>query len=260
MKENSTIFKKYCLSLFIISFLFFLPFSSILAATELSGQEIIKRSDDLMRGDTVEGSYIMTVTTPNWQRTLELHAYSKGRNKTFIKINKPLKEAGITTLRIDNNMWNYLPKVERTIKIPPSMMLQPWMGSDFANDDLVKESSIVYDYTHKIIEQTDTKEGPAFVIELTPKPNAAVIWGKLIFWVRVSDFVPLKEEFYDEHGKLIKVLEYSQIKKMSDRFIPTIWSMEPKTKAGSKTVIEVVEANYNKPISEDIFSFSNLKK
>lgn len=228
-------------------------------AEKLTAQEIVKRADDLLRGDTSQGRYIMTVTTPNWNRTLELDAYSSGRDKTFIRILTPAKEAGITTLRAKTNMWNYLPKVERTIKIPPSMMLQPWMGSDFSNDDLVKESSVVNDYTHKIIAEEIVDGHKTLVIELTPKPDAAVAWGKLIFWIRPDGFIPLREEFYSEDNRLIKVLEYSQVKKMSDRNIPTVWTMASKTKEGNSTVIEVVGVVYNQAIDENIFSLANLK-
>lgn len=228
------------------------------SAQELSAQDIIKKSDDHMRGDTSIGKYKMTVKTSDWERTLELDAYSKARNKTFIRIISPPKEAGITTLRIDNNMWNYLPKVERTVKIPPSLMLQPWMGSDFSNDDLVKESSIVHDYTHKILSEETLESHPSYKIELLPKPDAAVTWGKLIFWVRKPDYVPLREEFYDEHGKLIKVLEYSIIKKMSDREIPTIWKMISKTKASNTTVIEVLSCKYNEDIDDNVFTMAHL--
>jgi outer membrane lipoprotein-sorting protein len=243
---------------FILAFLF-LPLSSSLAQ-QMSAQEMIKRADDLLRGDTSDGYYAMTVTTPTWTRTLKLHAISFARSKTYIKILEPIKEAGITTLRIDTNMWNYLPKVERTIKIPPSMMLEPWMGSDFSNDDLVKESSLVNDYTHKIIAEETLDGFDAYKIELTPKPNAAVAWGKLHYWVRKADLVPLKEDFYDEHGTLIKTLHYTKVKQMSDRSIPTIWTMISHTKPGNKTVIEITAITYNKPVNDNVFSLQNLKK
>lgn len=139
------------------------------------------------------------------------------------------------------------------------MMLQPWMGSDFTNDDLVKESSIVYDYTHKIIGQETVNSQAVYVIELMPKPGAAVTWGKLIFWIRTADYVPLREEFYSEDNRLIKVLEYSRVKQMSDRSIPTIWKMISKTKPGNETIIEVIDVEYNKPIDDSIFSMANLK-
>lgn len=267
MNESFNIFnlvkKKNILSCIILlsywNFFILANFFSYSFAKEISAQEIIKHCDDLMRGDTSKGRYKMTVITPNWKRTLELDAFSIGRDKTFIRILSPAKEAGVTTLRIKNNMWNYLPKVERTIKIPPSMMFQPWMGSDFSNDDLVKESSIVYDYTHRIIGEEKLNSYPAYKIELIPKPEAAVTWGKLIFWVRKNGFVPLREEFYDTHGKVIKILEYSVIKHTSDRVIPTIWKMASVIKAGHETIIEIMDVTYNKMLDENIFTLDNLK-
>lgn len=254
MSKNLNIFSLFCL--------FFVFTGAIYSARseDLTGQQIVKNSDDLMRGDTSYGSYVMTVTTPSWTRRLELNAWSTGRDRTFIRILSPAKEEGIGTLRIKENMWNYLPKVERTIKIPPSMMLQPWMGSDFANDDLVKESSIVYDYTHNILAEENINTDTVYKIELIPKPQAPVTWGKIIFWIRKDDFVPLREEFYKEGGKLIKVLEYSQVRRMSDRSIPTIWKMTSMVKEGHFTVIEVVNAVYNQPINENIFTLANLKR
>ena len=226
----------------------------------ISAQEIVKRSDDLMRGDTQEGKYFMTVITPNWQRRLELYVYSKGRDKIFIRILSPAKEKGVATLRIKNEMWNYLPQVERTIKIPPSMMLQPWMGSDFANDDLVKESSIVNDYTHEIIDEKTIDAKVVYCIKLTPKPEAAVVWDKRIMWIQKDDFVPVRDEFYGRNNKLIKVLSYSKVKKISDRLIPTYWEMVSEIKKGHRTIIEVSDkVVYNKPIEDSIFSLQNLK-
>jgi len=157
-------------------------------------------------------------------------------------------------------MWNYLPSVEKVIKIPPSMMLQPWMGSDFANDDLVKESSIVNDYTHKIISEQNIDGHPVCKIELTPKPNAAVIWGKIIYWVRKDDYIPLREEFYNEKMKLIKLLEYSDIGKVSDRIIPRVWRMKSIIKPNHYTIVRLVDVKYNIPIDESIFTLANLKK
>ena len=133
------------------------------------------------------------------------------------------------------------------------------MGSDYTNDDLVKESSIVYDYTHVIAGEENIGADTAYKIELLPKPRAPVTWGKLIFWIRIEDFVPLREEFYNEHGKLIKVTEYSEVKQMSDRSIPTIWKMTSSVNAGHKTIVEVQSITYNQPLDENIFTLGNLK-
>ncbi len=226
----------------------------------LSAKEIVKQSDDLLRGDTNQGFYLMKITTPHWQRELKLQVFSFARNKIFIRILAPPKEAGIATLRINNEMWNYLPSVEKIIKIPPSLMLEPWMGSDFANDDLVKESSIVDDYIHKILSEEMINDKIVYKIELLPRPEAAVLWGKIIRWIRKNDFVPLKEEYYNERNKLIKILEFSDIGPLSDRIIPKVWTMTSLIKKGHSTSIKLVDVKYNQPIDENIFTMSNLKK
>lgn len=230
------------------------------ADPNLDAAEIVKRSDDLMRGDSNQGIYTMTVETPNWKRELKLYVYSLGRDKMFIRILSPDKEKGVGTLRIKNEMWNYLPRVEKTIKIPPSLMLQPWMGSDFANDDLVKESSLVHDYTHQLIDQEERNEEIYYVIELTPKAGAAVIWGKIRRWVNADNFIPLREEYYSDKGDLIKVLEFSDVAQVSDRMIPRTWTMTPFNKSGYSTTIRLVDVQYNQPIDDAIFTLTNLKK
>lgn len=241
---------------------FLLPFyhATGVSADELTAQEIVKRADDLLRGDTYQGTYVMTVITPSWQRRLELAVWGKGRDRMCIRVLAPAKEAGICTLRIGANMWNYLPTVERTIKIPPSMMLQPWMGSDFTNDDLVHESSVVHDYTHTILGEEIQDGSPAYQIELRPLPQAPVTWGKLIFWIRKDDQVPLREEYYSQSLQLIKVLAYSKIQPMSDRTIPTLWEASTVTKPGHRTTIELVDVVYNQPIDEAIFSLANVSR
>ena len=227
---------------------------------DLSPREIVKHSDDLMRGDTQEGIYEMTITTPTWERTLRLYVKSKGRDKMFIRILSPSKEKGTTTLRIKSEMWNYLPQVERTIKIPPSMMLQPWMGSDFANDDLVKESSVVDDYEHTLTRQEKIDGQDIYVIVLMPKPKAGVVWNKRIMKIRKKDFIPVRDEFYGKDEKLVKVLNYSKIEKISDRTIPTHWEMVSEIKKGHRTIIEVdKKVVYNAPINDNAFNLQSLK-
>ncbi len=252
MKKNK-LFAFFCL-------LFLFPSMIVRADPTPTPTEFIKYSDDLIRGDSNQGIYTMHIKTPTWERKLKMHVYSLGREKIFIRILSPDKEKGIGTLRIKNEMWNYLPRVEKTIKIPPSLMLQPWMGSDFSNDDLVKENSIVDDYTHSLlkVEEIDRKE--FYVIELRPKEHSAIVWGKIVRWIRGYDYIPLKEEYYDEKGKLIKVLEYSDITPVSDRIIPRVWKMRPVHKPGYETTIELVDVTYNQPIDEQIFTLTNLKK
>ncbi|OGA72122.1 MAG: outer membrane lipoprotein-sorting protein [Betaproteobacteria bacterium RIFCSPLOWO2_12_FULL_65_14] len=230
------------------------------AAQEPAAREILDRVENLLWGKTVQGEYEMTITTPRWQRTLALRAWMERPRRSFIRILAPAKEKGIGSLRIGAEMWNYLPNVERTIKIPPSMMLQPWMGSDFTNDDLVKSSSLIDDYTHKILREEAAGGAPAYVLELIPKPDAAVVWGKILYWVRKSDSIPLKEEFYDERGALVRVMTFSEIRPVGGRTIPTKWEIRPSDKPGNSTTILVKSAVYDRPVDPEVFTQRNLQK
>jgi outer membrane lipoprotein-sorting protein len=229
-------------------------------AVEPDGREILDRVEKLLWGNTVQGDYEMTITTPRWQRTLGLKVWMDRPKRSFVRIISPAKEAGIGSLRIGAEMWNYLPNVERTIKIPPSMMLQPWMGSDFTNDDLVKESSILDDYTHKVIGAAPGEGGEVLQIEAVPKPEAAVVWGRIVYWVRRDDNMPLKQEFFSERGELVRVLSYSDVRMVGGRRMPARWEMRPTAKPGNLTTVVLKDAVFNQPVADDVFTQRNLQK
>ncbi len=229
------------------------------SAEKLSGSRIIQDVENLLWGKTSQGRYVMTIITPYWQRTLEMQMWMQRPEKTFIRILSPRKEKGIASLRIKDEMWNYLPKVERTIKVPPSMMLQPWMGSDFTNDDLVKESNVINDYTHEILTVKDIDGVSAYIIQSTPKTKASVVWGKLIYYIRKQDLIPLRQEYYSERGELIKVLDFSGIKEMDGRLLPTKWKMQTIRKPGNETLVELKEVKFDQPIDNTVFSLKNLR-
>lgn len=229
-------------------------------AQEPSGRELVERVDTLLWGKTLRGEFEMTIATPRWQRTLALRAWMERPTRSFIRILAPAKERSIGSLRIGAEMWNYLPNVERTIKIPPSMMLQPWMGSDFTNDDLVKQSSAVDDYTQRIVRTETAEGGAAYVVEALPKPDAAVVWGKILYWIRKPDFMPLKQEYYSERGELVRVLSFSEVRPMGGRTMPTKWEMRPRDKPGNVTTIIVKSALYDEGIDAEIFTQRNLQK
>jgi len=229
-------------------------------AEEPTGREIVDRAEQALWGKTLQTRLTMTVTTPRWERTLELQAWMERPRRSFIRILTPAKEAGIGSLRIGTEMWNYLPTVERTIKIPPSMLTQSWMGSDFTNDDLVKESSLVDDYTQRIVA-TDTVEAAAlYVVELLPKPDAAVVWGRIVLRVRKADFLLTREEFYDERGTLVRVMTLSDVRVLGGRAIPTKWELRPVAKPGNVTTMVMKSALYDGSIPDEIFTQRNLTK
>ena len=241
-------------------FLAILSFTSCVFPEELAPRDIVDKSEQLTRADSNYGVYEIQVITPSWQRTMRTKAWELGRNKCFISIIYPAEDKGKNFLKNDYNMWQYIPKIERTIKIPPSMMRDAWMGSDFTNDDLVKESNMVKDYNHILLGEEGIGGNEAYKIELIPKPEAPVVWGKLYLWVRKGDYVPLRKEYYDEQGVLERVLTFSAIKHMDGRDIPTVLEMEPQYKKGRKTIFRILEIHFNKPIEANIFSLQNLKR
>lgn len=227
---------------------------------EPTGQELVAYIERLLWGRTNQGLAEMTVVTPRWTRTLELRFWMERPTRTFIRILAPPKEAGIGSLRIKAEMWNYLPAVERTIKIPPSMMLQPWMGSDMTNDDLVKESSVVEDYTHRLVGIEDVAGAKAYRVESIPKPEAAVVWGKLVYRIRVADRLPLEQEYYDERGELIKAMRFTEVRRLGGRTIPTRWVMQPLKKPQNRTEFVLKEITFDAPVDPAIFTLRNLQK
>ncbi|NOY78615.1 MAG: outer membrane lipoprotein-sorting protein, partial [Calditrichaeota bacterium] len=159
-----------------------------------------------------------------------------------------------------NEIWNWIPTIQRVIKIPPSMMLQPWMGSDFTNDDLVRESSIVNDYTQSILGEEKVDGRLCYKIKLTPKPEAGVVWGKVILWISKAGYLELKAEFFDEDGKLVKTMLASRVRKMGGRTIPTHLEMIPQNKPGHKTILDYRKIKFNIKIRPSFFSVQNMKR
>ncbi|MGD8922099.1 MAG: outer membrane lipoprotein-sorting protein [Candidatus Zixiibacteriota bacterium] len=221
-------------------------------------KKIIKEVDDLYRSKSSFSKIEMEIVTPHWQRTLKMEAWTEGLEKTFIRINEPKKEAGVATLRIGNQMWNYLPKTNKVIKIPPSMMMSSWMGSDFTNDDLVKEFSLFEDYSYEQTTVENPEKGVIY-INCIPKPDLPIVWGNIMIAVHREGYIPLWQKYYDEKGNLMRVLSYSDIKTFDGRTIPATMTMVPQNEEGHKTVIRYDELKFNIALPEDVFTLRNLR-
>ena len=229
-------------------------------AQGLNADEIIRKADEKNRGLSSQGTMTMMVIRPDWTRTITMKTWSKFREYSLVLITAPAKDKGQVFLKIKTEMWNWVPSIDKTIKIPPSMMLQSWMGSDFTNDDLVKQSSIVVDYTHKLLGREKVRAMDCYKIELIPLPDAPVVWGKVIMWVTVSGFDVWMAEYYDEDNKIVNVSNNYDIKRMGDRNIPTRLEIVPQNKKGQKTVMHIDEMKFNLSIDEGFFSQQNMKK
>lgn len=241
--------------------LFVLVGSSVCADKKYTKEqidELVREVDQLYRSETSYSELEMEIITPRWERTLAMFGWSEGTDKTFIRITSPKKEQGMATLRIDNEMWNFLPKTNKVIKIPPSMMMSSWMGSDFTNDDLVKEFSLFEDYTYELID-VEGGSDDNYYINCIPREDLPVVWKNVVIAARKSDRIPLWMKYYDEKNQLMRILNYSEVKKFGNRMIPSVMEMIPQNKEGNKTVIRYIDIQFDLKLDDDIFSLRNLQ-
>jgi hypothetical protein len=200
-----------------------------------SAADIIDRVDRIMRGESSRGTATMEVVTEHWERSMTMEIWSLGTDYSLIRITAPKSEEGTATLKADEDIWNYLPRVDRTIKIPASMMMGAWMGSHFTNDDLVKESRLVEDYDIVISYEGDRDGVEMWEFELTPKPEAPVVWGRIEYQVRKNDLMPTWARYYDEDGELVRTMTFGDFREMGGRLVPAAMDMLPEDKPGSHT-------------------------
>jgi hypothetical protein len=223
-------------------------------------KEILDRIDDLFRGQSAQGKMTMKVNTAHWSREMSLEFWDKGKEKSLIRILAPAKEKGTATLKSGQDIWNYLPKVKRVIKLPSSMMGGSWMGSHFTNDDLVKESRMAEDYNF-VISFEGSRDGQEIIeINCTPKLDAAVVWGKVVVSFNKQNNLPSQLLYYGEDQKLARTMTFSDIKKMGDRTLPSVAKMVPADKPNEFTELVYQEVRFDVPLADDMFTLRNLER
>lgn len=222
-------------------------------------QDIVRKMEDQMRGNTAEISMKMTIIRPRFTREMRMKSWSKGQSYSLILLVEPVRDQGTAFLKRDKEIWNYVPTVDRMIKLPPSMMSQSWMGSDFSNDDLVRESSTINDYTHRIL-RSETVEGlDCWVIEMIPVGSSSIVYSRVLLWVSKEDFYHMRTENYGDKGELVSTMAMSNIQSFGDRKMPARMELTPMDKKGHKTIVEYESALFDHPIAASFFSVQNLK-
>jgi outer membrane lipoprotein-sorting protein len=229
------------------------------SSQQLTAEEIVRKMDATMRGNTLQAEMTFKTIRPTWSRTMSVKTWMKGQDFAVILITSPVKDKGVSFLKRKKEVWNWVPTLERSVKLPPSMMSQSWMGTDFTNDDLVKESSIVEDYEHTLLGDTLIRGINCYSIQMIPKPEAAVVWGKLLLYIDQKNFVEVYARFYDEDLELINIMNSYDIKMMGGRMIPTRVEMIPMDKKNQKTEIIYSNLIFDKPISDMFFTIQQLK-
>ena len=248
----------------IILFLAILAVSIAMAAIPLKAQdakEIVRKADTKFNGEKSSYSEMsMAIVRPKYTRNLEFKNWTEGTKNALTLITAPAKEKGQSFLKSGNNMWSWNPTIQRLGNLPPAMMSQGWMGYDYSNDDILKESSLVSDYNHQLLRTEKINNYDCFVIELLPLDNANVVWGKIILWISKDDYLNLKSEYYDEDLVLVKTNLASNIKTFDNRTIPSVIEIIPADEPGNKTVITIIDMNFNVNVEANFFSQQNMQK
>jgi outer membrane lipoprotein-sorting protein len=219
---------------------------------------VVKHFEDLYRSDSSISVAELTVTRPNRERTMTMKSWTRGREKALIVIQAPVREAGTATLKVDDNLWNYLPRIKRTIRIPPSMMLASWMGSDFTNDDLVRESSFTDDYTYELVGRSE--EPPGWLVRFEAKPDTVGLWKSLELVVSEDGTIPLVARYYDRKDRLARTMTWDEVREFDGRRIPSHMTLIPEDEEGHKTEMRYHEIDFDVEVPESTFSLSNLEQ
>ena len=228
-------------------------------ATTQDAKSIVRKADEKIRGKSSHVRMTIQTIRPDWRRTMEIEAWMKGTDLSLIRILAPAKERGIIFLKKEKEVWVWYPALERSIRLPPSMMSQSWMGTDFTNDDLVKESSILHDYSHRITGDTIIDKRDCYTIEMIPLPEAAVEWSKVIVCIDKKDFMELHSRFYDEDGQLINTMNSRDIQMMSERLIPTTFEMIPADKKNQRTEMKYQRIDFDPVIPDAFFTLETMR-
>ncbi len=230
------------------------------SCAELEVRALLDRVDDVYRGNSSHGEMSMEVVTRHWKRRLTMEVWSRGERRSLVRILSPLKEKGTATLRVGNDIWNYLPKVQRVIKVPSSMMGSSWMGSHLTNDDLVKKNRMAADFTFEKTFSGERKGRSLVEITLVPRPEAAMVWGKVVVEIDAESCLPLRELFYDEEMRLARTMIFSDVKKVKGRQLPMTVTIYPADRPGEHTRVRYRTLELDVPVDEAIFSRRNLQR
>ncbi|MCB0626413.1 MAG: outer membrane lipoprotein-sorting protein, partial [Saprospiraceae bacterium] len=220
---------------------------ALFATAQVDATEIVRQADQKMKGETSKSEMKMTIVRPTWKREMTMKTWSKGDDFALVLVTEPARDAGTAFLKRKNEIWNWQPTIDRVIKMPPSMMTQSWMGSDFTNDDLVKQSSMVSDYAHRLLGEETIEGRKCWKIEFIPHEETAVVWGKLIMWIDQADYLELKTEFYDEDDYLVNTMLGKDIKMLGGKLLPARLEVIPADEEGHMTIIEQLWIEFDEP-------------
>lgn len=231
-----------------------------LTEEELDLKAIIKKAENRLKGVSSISEMEITIVRPKYTRSMVVKSWTKGDDFSLMYIKTPVRDEGTTYLKRKNEIWYYLPSVERNIKMPPSMMSQSWMGTDLSNDDLVKRSSLVDDYSSSLVKSETVAGYDCYQIKLIPSDSAEVVWGRVDIWVDKTHFNVLKQKQYDEDIELVNTMVSSKVKEMGGKTIATKMEFTPADEPKQKTKIEYLSIEFDISIPDSYFTTQYMTK
>jgi outer membrane lipoprotein-sorting protein len=244
----------------VLSLLMLVAISQICLAEEPDPTLIIDRMVDAMRGDASYAEMTMRIERPRYTREVAMRSWSKGRKASLVLITAPARDRGTVYLMRDNDIWTYDPRIDRITRLPSSMLAQSWMGSDFTNDDLIRDSDPVKDYQHRFLHTEEYQGYQSYVIDMIPKPDAPIVWGKVRVWVSSSNYLQLRAEHYDQRGDLVNSMEFDQITQFGARELPARITVLPAGKQNERTVLTYEDVSFDIDIDDDFFSRATMQR
>jgi len=242
---------------YIVGMMLFLAGSTIIAQ---DAKEIIERMEQVMTGDSQYAEMTMKVERPRYEREISLRSWLKERDYSLILITAPARDNGTVYLMRENDIWNYDPRIDRVTRLPSSMMSQSWMGSDFTNDDLVRDTDLIEDFEHEIVRTEEYLGRNSYVIELVPKPGRPIVWGKVNMWICADEYIQLRVENFDQRFELVNTMELDEIREFGNRNIPTRITVTPADKENERTILTYHEIEFDIDIDLNFFSRANMQR
>ncbi len=242
--------------LLLIPFLWFSPLQTV----ELTADEILQKSEDRMKGNSAYAEATITIIRPKYSREMTIKTWTKGEDYSVTLVTSPAKEKGAVSLKRKNELWSYNPAIDRTIKMPPSMLSQSWMGTDIKNDDLLESSNKKDDFNKEITGEFVIEGLACYRILLTPKADVNSIWGKIVIWISKKDFLQMQVMYFDEDMELVNTFFASEVKELNGLLMPTVNMIVPAKKNGNKTKMEITKRLVNIEIDDQIFTTQYIKR
>lgn len=234
------------------------PEAPLIVDGELDLERAITRFEDLYRSTSSVAEMELTIVKPRRTQRLQMKTWTLGRDKALIVVQEPPRDRGTATLKVDDNLWNYLPRIKRTIRIPPSMLTASWMGSDFTNDDLVRESSFLDDYTYELVGRSESP--PGWEVRFEAKPDLVGLWSRFDLIMSEDGEIPLAARYYDRKGQLARILEWDDVREMDGRRLPTRMTLTPQDEEGQQTIMTYLSLDFDVDVPESTFSLMTLEQ